>query len=72
MHSYLAVPQGRNLGWVFRRSQTDCVWRLARNGTAQVFHLPDWKSSSLEDKTLGHYQYALDSTGMFWAVPVCF
>ena len=28
MDSYLAVPQGRNLGCVFRRSQSDSDWRL--------------------------------------------
>ena len=26
---------------------------------------------SLEDETPGQYRYALDSTGMLWAVPVC-
>ena len=30
-----------------------------------------FQNYSLEDKTLGQYRYALDSTGMFWAVPVC-
>ena len=29
-----------------------------------------FQNYSLEDKTLGQYRYALDSTGMFWAVPV--
>ena len=28
MVSYLAVPQGRNYGCVFRRSQSDSDWRL--------------------------------------------
>ena len=28
MHSYLTVPQGRNYGCVFRRSQSDSDWRL--------------------------------------------
>ena len=28
-------------------------------------------TDSLEDETPGQYRYALDSTGMFWAVPVC-
>jgi len=28
--------------------------------------------TNLEDETPGQYRYVLDSTGILWAVPICF
>ena len=44
---------------------TTTLWRIL------ILHPRPAASCSLEDETPGQYRYALDSTGMLWAVPVC-
>ena len=46
------------------------LYCLEHTGTVQVFYPLGWRTSSLEDETPGQYWYALDSTGMLWAVSV--